>query len=64
LAGALNNLAFVDRLQVRLEQSRVNYTEAMTIYRKLAQGNSDRYANDLARVEAGLAELERKAPAR
>jgi hypothetical protein len=33
----------------------------MTIYRKLAQQDPGRYANDLARVEAGLAELERKA---
>ncbi len=64
LAGTLTSLGYLNQLQKRSDESRAYYTEAMTIYRKLAQGNSDRYANDLARVEAGLAELERRAPSR
>jgi hypothetical protein len=34
----------------------------MTIYRKLAQGDPARYAGNIARVEAGLQELGKKAP--
>ncbi len=62
MAGTLNNLGFLDRNQKRIEESRAHYKEAMAIYRGLAQGNSGRYADDIARVEAGLEELKRKLP--
>ena len=64
MAMTLNNLGRVDRLQNRTEESHVHYTEAMTIYRKLAQGDPVRYAGDVARVEASLEELEKKVPSR
>ncbi|MGA2967379.1 MAG: tetratricopeptide repeat protein [Terriglobales bacterium] len=62
MAGTLNNLGFLDRIQNRDEESRAHYTEAMTIYRELAHGNSGRYAHDIARVQASLEELGKKAP--
>jgi hypothetical protein len=57
LAGTLNNLGFLDRNQNRIEESRAHYTEAITIYRELALGDSARFAGDIARVEASLKEL-------
>ena len=64
VAMTLDNLGRVDRLQNRIEESRVHQTEALTIYRTLAQGDPARYAANLARVEAGLQELEEKAHSR
>ncbi len=61
VAGTLNNLGVIDRNQKRIEESRAHYTEAMTIYRKLPKVTS-KYAGDIARVEAGLQELGKKAP--
>jgi hypothetical protein len=60
VAGTLNNLGFLDRNQSRIEDARAHYTEAMTIYRELAQGDAARYAGDIARVEASLNNLEKK----
>ena len=62
MPGTLNNLGFLDRNQNRIEEFRAHYTEAMTIYRELAQGDSARYAGDIARVEASLKELKEKSP--
>ena len=62
LAMALSNLGRVDQLQNRIEDSRVHYEEALSLLRKLSQGDK-RYAGDVARVEASLEELGKKAPA-
>jgi tetratricopeptide (TPR) repeat protein len=62
LAMALSNLGRVDQLQNRIEESRVHYEEALSLLRKLSQGDK-RYAGDVARVEASLEELGKKAPA-
>jgi hypothetical protein len=57
LAGTLTNVAILDGLQKRGEQSRADYAEALTIYRRLAQGDPARYAGDVARVEVSLRNL-------
>ena len=62
LAMALDNLGRVDRLQGRIEESRDHYEEAYNLLQKLVQGNSA-YASEMARVEASLRELGKKAPA-
>ena len=59
LAGTLNNLGFLDKNQNRLDESRASYEEALTLYRKLKESDG-RYAADVARVEAGLQELNKK----
>jgi tetratricopeptide (TPR) repeat protein len=61
VAGALNNLGVIDRNQKRIEESRAHYNEALNLYRKLLQRDS-KYAGDIARVEAALQELGKKAP--
>ena len=65
MAGTLVSLGFTDRVQNRREEARAHYEEALNIYRRLQQGNQARenqgsYANDAARVEAALAEMEKK----
>ena len=62
LAMALDNLGRVDRLQGRIEESRDHYEEAYNLLQKLVQGNSA-YASEMARVEASLRELGKRAPA-
>src|ERR1039458_8329231 len=64
LAMALDNLGRVDRLQGRIEESRDHYQEAMTIYQELSKADPNRYANDVARVEASLKELQKAAPSK
>ncbi len=61
LAMTLTNFGRLDAIQTRIEKSRAHYTEALTIYRKLAEGDPARYAGDVARVEASLQELGKKA---
>jgi len=56
LAMALNDLAFVEADQTRIEESRAHYQEALSLVRKLSQGDN-RYAGDVARVEASLRQL-------
>jgi tetratricopeptide (TPR) repeat protein len=63
LAMALSNLGRVDQLQNRIEESRAHYEEALGLLRKLSQGDK-RYAGDVARVEASLEELGKKAAAK
>ena len=60
LAMALDDLAFVERNQNRIEESRAHYEEALGLLRRLSQ-RDERYAGDAARVEASLAQLEKKA---
>ena len=64
LAGTLNNLGFLDRNQDRIEESRAHYTDALVIYRMLAKKDRERYAGDIARVEAALQELAPKSPSK
>jgi tetratricopeptide (TPR) repeat protein len=59
VAGTLNNLGFLDRNQNRIEESRAHYSEALSLFRKLAQGDN-KYAGEVARVEASLQELDKK----
>ena len=59
VAGALSNLGFLDRTQNQIEVSRTDYQEALDLLRKLSQ-RDQRYASDVARVEASLNELEKK----
>jgi len=60
LAGTLNNLGFLYGNSGRIEQSRADYTEALSLYQELSQSDPDTYAPDVARVEAGLRELNDK----
>jgi len=55
IATTLNNLGNLDVAQKRTDEARRHYEEAMAIYQRLAQGNS-KYAADVARVEASMAE--------
>jgi hypothetical protein len=52
-------LGFLDRNQNRIEESRAHYSEALSLFRKLAQGDN-KYAGEVARVEASLQELDKK----
>ncbi|MGB8890279.1 MAG: tetratricopeptide repeat protein [Candidatus Korobacteraceae bacterium] len=61
LAMTLSNLGRVDQLQSRIEESRAHYEEALNILRKLGQGDN-KYANQIARIESGLQDLERISP--
>ena len=56
----LYNLGLLNQFEKRPDESRVDYNEAITVYRKLTQGNESRYGEDMARVEASLAELGQK----
>ena len=62
VAATLNNLGVLDRNQKRFEESRVHYQEALSLFRKLAQGDPSKYARDIARVETSLEALDVKAP--
>ena len=64
MAGTLSNLGSLERLENRIEESRADYSQALIIYRKLAQGDSGTYAGEVARVEASLAGLPKKASSR
>jgi hypothetical protein len=56
---ALNDLAFVESRQNRIEESRAHYQEALSLLQKLSQADA-RYAGDAARVEASLQELNQR----
>ena len=60
LAGTLNSLAVVARLQKHPDASLAYYTQALSVYRVLAQHDPSRFSNDVARVGASVAELERE----
>ena len=64
LARTLNNIGFLSANQNRPEESRAYYNEALSLYRRLLSADPDQYAVDVARVEAGLRELEEKSSAR
>ena len=61
MAMTLSNLGRVDQLQNRMDEARQHYEEALNLLQKLSQGDK-RYAGDVARVEASLEKLEKKAP--
>jgi tetratricopeptide (TPR) repeat protein len=63
VAETLNLLGILDGSQNRIEESRAHYQEALGLFRKLVQGDN-KYAGDVARVEAALEELEKRAPSR
>ncbi len=56
LARTLYNLGFLDRSQQRIAEARAHYDEALGVFRKLWESD-DRYAEDVARVEASLDQL-------
>jgi tetratricopeptide (TPR) repeat protein len=58
VAGSLDNLGSVDRSLNRIELSRADYEEALIVLQRLLQGDN-RYAGDVARVEASLKDLEK-----
>ncbi len=60
LAATLNNLAMLDESQERWQESRAYFEEDLNLFRKLYQDDPRRYRGDVARVEASLAELEKK----
>jgi tetratricopeptide (TPR) repeat protein len=60
MAMTLKDLGRVNRLQNRIEESRANYQEALSLFQNLSQGDN-RYAGEVARVEASLQELDKKA---
>jgi len=64
LAGTLSNLGVVARLQKQLADSRADYTEAMNIYHRSLAQRDPRYAGNVTKVEAALAELERSSSQR
>ncbi len=59
VARTLNNLAFLDRNENRIEDARGHYQEGLMLLRKLSQVDK-KYADDVARVEASLRELDRE----
>jgi protein O-mannosyl-transferase len=61
VAGSLDNLGSVDRSLNRIELSRADYQEALIVLQRLVQVDN-RYAGDVARVEASLDELAKKEP--
>jgi Tfp pilus assembly protein PilF len=63
VAATLNNLALADESQNRTDDARADLEEDLSIFRKLFQDDPSRYAGDVARIEASLEKLERKAPA-
>ncbi len=63
LASTLNDLGLLERLRKQPDQSRAYYAEAIVIYRQLGHVQPGRYDGDIARAEAGLAELVRTMPA-
>jgi len=60
LAGTLNNLGFLYENTGRFAESRADYAEALGLYRELYRSDPETYAADVARVEAGLRELDSK----
>jgi tetratricopeptide (TPR) repeat protein len=63
LAMVLYSLGRVNQFESRIEDSRADYQEALSLFRGLAQSDN-RYAGQVATVEAGLGELEKKIPSR
>ena len=63
VAETLHVLGILNGSQNRVEESRAHYQESLSLFRKLLQGDI-KYAGDVARAEAGLEELEKKAPSR
>jgi protein O-mannosyl-transferase len=64
LVTTLNNLGNLDLNQKRMNEARQHFEALLGIYRQLAQQDPARYANEVASVEARLAELGKKAPQR
>jgi tetratricopeptide (TPR) repeat protein len=62
LAMTLSNLGRVERIQGQIEASRGHYEEAYNLIQKLVQGNN-KYAAEMAQIEASLEELEKMSPA-
>jgi tetratricopeptide (TPR) repeat protein len=60
VAMTLDSLARVDRLQNRIAESRAYYEEALSLLKRLSQSDG-RYMGPVAKVEASLGELEKKA---
>ncbi len=59
MATTLSNLGTLDLMQNRIDEARGHYQEALMVLWKLSQGDS-KYADDVARVEASLQELDKK----
>ncbi len=64
VAATLNNLALLDESQNRIEEARVHYKEDLSLFQQLLEGDPQRYARDVARVEASLKGLGKKVPSR
>ena len=60
MARTLTDLAFLEKNQNRLEESRAHYKEALNLYLELAQGDG-KFAGNVAQVEVSLQDLENKA---
>ena len=63
MARTLANLGTVEGRDSRIESSRAHYQEALSLLRKLSQGDN-KYAGDVANVEASLEQLEKGTPSR
>jgi protein O-mannosyl-transferase len=61
VAVTLSNLGFMDGAQNRIETARVDYEEVLRMLRTLSHGDN-RYAGEVARVEASLDMLAKKTP--
>lgn len=60
LAATLNNLAFLYGNENRIAESQSDYNESLVLYRKLFQSEPGQYSGDVARVEAGLKQLDKR----
>ena len=63
VAQTLNVLGMLDGTQNRIEESRAHYQEALSLFRNLVQSDN-KYAGDIAKVEASLEELDERAPSK
>jgi hypothetical protein len=61
VALTLYNLALVNEIQNRIEDARAHGQEALGLFRMFNQANPSAYVNEIARTEASLAKLEKKA---
>ena len=58
LAMTLSNLGRVNQFQSRIGEARAHYREALNILEMLSQ-STQAYASEIAKVKAGLAQLEK-----
>ena len=63
VARTLFNMGYLDGEENQIGASRAHYQEALTLFRKLSESNN-RFAADVARVEARLQELDTKIPSK